>query len=180
MNLAGHILKIMGWRFVVNTPPVPKSVICIAPHTSNWDFFVGELAVRSAGFKAGFLMKDTWFFFPLGYILRAIGGIPVSQHHRTDVTASVVKTFNSHKSLAIGITPEGTRSPNPHWHRGFLYIAQAAQVPIILAYIDYATRTVCIDRFFEPSGDMDRDMIEIKNYFKDFTGRHPEKFCTGL
>ena len=173
-------MKKIGWRFVNNTPPVPKSVICIAPHTSNWDFIIGELAVKSAGFKAGFLMKDTWFFFPFNLFLHAIGGIPVSQHHRTDVTASVVKAFNSHDRLAIGITPEGTRSPNPHWHRGFLYIARAAQVPVILAYIDYATRTVCIDRFFEPSGDIEKDMTDIKNYYKDFTGRHPEKFVTGL
>ena len=165
---------------MVNTPPVPKSIICIAPHTSNWDFLVGEFAIHAVGLKAGFLMKDTWFFFPLKYLLRALGGIPVAQHKRTAVSSSVVKEFQNRETLHIGITPEGTRSPNPHWHRGFIHIAKEAGVPIILAYIDYKTRTVCLDRFFEPSGDIEQDIISVKHYYKNFTGRHPEKFATGL
>ena len=61
----------------ITVPDYPKAIICVAPHTSNWDFIVGELAIRSVGRKAGFMMKSSWFFFPLGYLLKAIGGIPV-------------------------------------------------------------------------------------------------------
>lgn len=176
MNLAGWILKKAGWKFEINIPPTPKCVIAIAPHTSNWDFILGELAIRSVGMKAGFLMKDTWFFFPLGYFMRAIGGIPVKQSKNTRVTDSVVAEFNSHDELVIGVTPEGTRSPREKWRTGFMHIAREANVPLALAYIDYPSRTVCIDRFYELTGDVDADMAGIKEYFSHYTGRFPEKF----
>ncbi|MCQ2287777.1 MAG: 1-acyl-sn-glycerol-3-phosphate acyltransferase [Muribaculaceae bacterium] len=176
MNLAGWILKKAGWKFAINIPPTPKCVIAIAPHTSNWDFILGELAIRSVGMKAGFLMKDTWFFFPLGYFMRAIGGIPVKQSKHTRVTDDVVEAFNTHDELVIGLTPEGTRSRNEKWRTGFMHIAREANVPLALAYIDYGTRTVCIDRFYELSGDIDNDMAGIKEYFSHFTAKFPEKF----
>lgn len=125
-------------------------------------------------------MKDTWFFFPLGHLLRAIGGIPVSQHKHTDVTSWVVRAFEGSKNLAVAVTPEGTRSANAHWHKGFLHIARAAGVPVILAYIDYKEKVACLDRVFTPGDDVDADMKEIKEYYKNFNARYPEKFTTGL
>ena len=204
MNLAGYILGKAGWRFEVNLPLPPQCLICVAPHTSNWDFIVGELGIRSVGMKAGFLMKSTWFFFPLGSLLRAIGGIPVhrsskaqakleqkgisleplekingvDRHH---VTQNLVKEFARHKTLAVAVTPEGTRSINPHWHKGVLVIAQQAQVPIILAYFDYKRKVACLDRTFTPIGDMEADMLAIKRYYQDHGhAKFPEKFTTGL
>lgn len=181
-KLASRIMKNHGWKFVVNIPPTPKCVICVAPHTSNWDFILGELASRSVGMKSGFLMKDTWFFFPLNYLLKSIGGVPVSRSHSTNVTGGVIDSFNKRDNLAVAVTPEGTRSRNPHWHKGFLYIAQAANVPIVLGYFNYKKKIVCLDRIFEPSGDIDADMIAIKKYYdsSDINGKYPEKFTTGL
>lgn len=77
MNLSKLILRIAGWRLNVTVPDYPKSIICVAPHTSNWDFILGKLAYAAVGRKAGFLMKESWFFFPLGCIFKAMGGIPV-------------------------------------------------------------------------------------------------------
>ena len=175
-------MKNHEWKFIVNVPPMEKCVICVAPHTSNWDFIMGELAIRSVGMKAGFLMKDTWFFFPLKYFLKAIGGVPVSRERRTNVTGGVIDSFKKNKNLAVAVTPEGTRSFNPHWHSGFLYIAQEAQVPIVLAYFNYDKKVACLDRIFEPSGNMEDDMIAIKKYYQtcDACGKYPEKFTTGL
>ena len=79
MNFSGFILKLFGWKVDITVPDFPKCIICVAPHTSNWDFILGELAIRSVGRRAGFLMKSSWFFFPLGYFFRAIGGIPVER-----------------------------------------------------------------------------------------------------
>lgn len=143
---------------------------------------MGELAIRSVGMKSGFLMKDTWFFFPLKYFLRAIGGVPVAQHRNTNVTSEVVASFNRRKSMAVAVTPEGTRSLNPHWHRGFIYIAQEAGVPIILAYIDYDKKRMCLDKIYEPTGDVDADMLAIKQYYHacGARGKRHEKFSTGL
>ena len=52
----------MGWGVEVSVPDLPKAIICVAPHTSNWDFLIGELAIRAVGRKAGFMMKSSWFF----------------------------------------------------------------------------------------------------------------------
>lgn len=198
--LARTIMKLAGWRMEVNIPSTPRCLICVAPHTSNWDFIVGELAIRSAGMTAGFLMKSTWFFFPLGPLFRAIGGIPVHRSKpandieaaaesamealhpddRRHVTQVVVSEFARKPRLAIAVTPEGTRKPNPHWHRGLLVMAQEAQVPIVLAYIDYARRVACLDRIFQPTGDFDADMQAIKTYYvgKASAARYPKKFTT--
>jgi len=176
MNLAGWILKKTGWRFEVNIPPTPKCVICVAPHTSNWDFIVGEVGIRSVGMSSGFLMKDTWFFFPLGYILKSLGGIPVKRSAHTGVSEHVVEAFNNHEHLWVAVTPEGTRSPNSNWHKGFLHIAREAGVPIALAYIDYEQKVACVDRIFNMSDDVDADMVAIKSYYSKRKGKHPEKF----
>ena len=178
MNLAKWLLKKSGWTFTVNIPPTDKCVICVAPHTSNWDFVLGELGSRSMGMKASFLMKDTWFFFPMGYLMRALGGIPVKRSRHTHVTSSVVDEFNNRDRLWVAVTPEGTRSLNAHWHKGFLYIAQEAHVPVVLGYIDYGTKEICIDRIFESSGDIEQDLLAIKRYYHGRTARFPEKFST--
>lgn len=161
----------------MNIDAPAKCVVCVAPHTSNWDFVIGELGSRSVGLKASFLMKDTWFFFPMGSIMRALGGIPVKQHTHTKVSEQVVEAFKQHDRLWVAVTPEGTRSPNPHWHKGFLHIAKDAGVPLLLAYIDYGTRTACIDREFAPTGDVEADLAAIKDYYRQFQGRFPEKFA---
>ena len=123
-------------------------------------------------------MKSTWFFWPMGYLMRAIGGIAVKQHEHTNVTESVIHEFEEHDNLAIAVTPEGTRSRNEHWHKGFLHIAREAHVPIVLGYIDYAKRIVCLDRLFTPGDDIEADLEAVKTYYSRFTGKHPEKFTT--
>lgn len=181
MNLSGWILKRMGWRFKMNVAPVPhKCVICVAPHTSNWDFVLGELGSRSMGYKSAFMIKDTWFFFPMNHLMRALGGVPVKQHAHTHVSEQMVDAFNSHEKLWLAITPEGTRSRNSHWHMGIIHIAQSAGVPLLLGYIDYGERLVCIDREQPLSGNPEHDMIEIKRYYAGRTARYPENFATGL
>lgn len=180
MSLSGWILKKAGWTFKVNMELPKKCVIIIAPHTSNWDFVLGELAIHSVGIKAGFLMKDSWFFFPIGNILKALGGIPVNRRQHTNLTKSIVKAFNDADTLAIGITPEGARGPCERWHKGALFIAKEAKVPLVLAYFDYGKREACIDREFVQSNDPEADMVRIKQYYQGITAKYPKNFVTGL
>lgn len=135
MNLAGLILRAAGWHVNITVPPYPRSVICVAPHTSNWDFVLGKLAYASVGRKAGFLMKESWFFFPLGYFFRAMGGIPVPRKGKNGSLVNLmVEKFKASKSLSIAITPEGTRKITKDWHTGFLQVAWQAGVPIAWRY----------------------------------------------
>ena len=149
----------MGWTKHVTIPFPDKFIICLAPHTSNWDFALGQLFTWSEGIKINFLMKREWFFWPLGILFRRLGGIPVWR--------------SKHSSM----TPEGTRSPNADWKKGFYYIALGAKIPILLYGVDYEKKQIVCTQTFIPSGDIEHDMPLIKDYFKSFKGKKPENFA---
>lgn len=179
MNFCGSILKMFGWEVSITVPDFPRCIICVAPHTSNWDFVLGKLAYASVGRKAGFLMKSSWFFFPLGYLFRAIGGIPVERKNKSVSLVEVLtERLRAASRLAIAITPEGTRSRTDRWHTGFLAIARNAGIPVVLGVLDYGAKRILIETVFEPSGDTEADIRAIKDYYKPFTARYPEKFST--
>ena len=168
--------KVLGWKAVVNVPDYDKYIVCAAPHTSNWDLFIGKLFYGAIGRDSGFLMKKDWFFWPLGPIFRWMGGIPVERSKRTSLVDQIIKIAKERKTFHLAITPEGTRKANPEWKKGFYYIALKADLPILLYGLDYEQKLIKCTRTFTPTGDVDKDMSEIKQYFKDFKGRHPEKF----
>lgn len=179
MSLSRFILKIFGWKVECGVPDYPKCIICVAPHTSNWDFVLGKLAYWSIGRQAGFLIKDSWFFFPMNYLFKALGGIPVSRRKGgSSLTEILIKKFDSSSKMALAITPEGTRARVSQWHTGFIHIAYAAKIPIILGAIDARTKTIHLQRSYLPTGDTDADMEAIKNYYRQFTGIKPENFTT--
>ncbi len=177
MNLSARILKLFGWSVHVDVPDYPKCLICVAPHTSNWDFVIGKLAYAAIGRKAGFLMKESWFFWPLGCFFRAIGGVPVPRGKKKGSLAAVlVERFRTSDRLVLAITPEGTRSRTDQWHTGFLHIAREANIPIVLGAIDFASKEVFLQKTFYPGADIEADMRAVKDYYRPFTGRHPHKF----
>lgn len=177
-GLSSRLLRLFGWSVHVDVPDYPKSVICVAPHTSNWDFILCELAITSVGRSAGFLMKKSWFFWPLGPFFRSIGGVAVDQKASRSLTSQLIDRFNTSSHLTIAITPEGTRSRTTHWHTGFLRVATEANVPLCLAALDFPSKTIRMVETFHPSGDMEADMRRIKDYYRPFTGRYPDKFST--
>lgn len=180
MNIAAQLLRWAGWSVDISVPDFPKAVICVAPHTSNWDFVLGKLAYASVGRKAGFLMKSSWFFWPLGWIFRSIGGVPVERGRKgaPSLVQQLVARFRTEPRLVIAITPEGTRSRTDRWHTGFLRIAMEADVPVVLGVIDYALRHISIDTMFVPTGDLQTDIDAIKDFYAPYTGKYPEKFST--
>ncbi len=169
--------KLLGWKTNVTVPNYDKCVICAAPHTTNWDIFIGKLFYGAIGRKTSFMMKKEWFFFPLGVIFKAVGGIPVYRGKRNSLVDQMAERFAASQKFNLAITPEGTRKANPHWKKGFYYIALKAQVPILLIGIDYEKKTITATKEIIPSGDIDKDMQEIKLYFKDFKGKKPENFA---
>lgn len=179
-KLSSLILKIAGWKVDITVPDYPRCIICVAPHTSNWDFILGKLAYASIGRKAGFLMKDTWFVFPLGIFFRAIGGVPVprSKQRKGSLVDYMVNRFKHSTRLTVAITPEGTRSKTTQWHTGFLRIAYDADVPIVLGAFDFPTKRVIINETFQPTGDLSADIAAVKTFYRPFTGLYPDKFST--
>ncbi len=179
MNIAAIILKIAGWRVNVTAPDFDKCLICVAPHTSNWDFVLGKLAYWAVHRKAGFLMKSSWFFFPLGFVLKAIGGVPVYRNEkRGALVDQLVDKYDNSDRLALAITPEGTRRRTARWHTGILNIAYRANVPILLGVLDYGNRYIDVSEVFYPTGDSLADMKKIKQFYSPYHGKYPDKFTT--
>lgn len=178
MSLSGLILRMMGWKVTVTVPDFPRTIICVAPHTSNVDFTLCKLAYASIGRSAGFLMKASWFVWPLGPIFRAMGGIPVDRSKHTSLTDALVEKFRTTPHLHLAITPEGTRKRNCRWKTGFLRVAREVGVPISLAVLDYGKKEISMTEVFEPTGNMEADMHAIKQYYSQFTAKFPNQFCT--
>lgn len=173
------LYKQMGWTANVSEPHPDKYIICLAPHTSNWDFLIGQLYSGANGIKSNFLMKKEWFFWPLGPVFRHLGGIPVWRSKHTSMTDNLAETARRSQTFHLCITPEGTRSLNSEWKKGFYYIAQKAEIPILLYGVDYEKKQITCTKTIIPNGNIDRQMREIKLYFKDFKGKRPELFTVG-
>ena len=173
------LYKCMGWKVNVTEPHPDKYIICLAPHTTNWDFVIGQLYSSAESVKSGFLMKKEWFFWPLGPIFRRLGGIPVWRTKHTSMTDNLADTAMRKKEFHLCITPEGTRSLNTEWKKGFYYIALKAKLPILLYGVDYEKKIISCTKTIIPDGNIDEQMKAIKLYFKDFKGKHPENFSIG-
>ena len=167
----------MGWKADVDQPIPDKCILCVAPHTSNWDFFIGKVYYTALGRTSNFLMKKEWFFWPLGPLFRRMGGIPVERSRHTTMTDQLAQRAMESSHFSLAVTPEGTRSRNAEWKRGFYYIALKAQLPILLYGLDFGTKTIVCKRTLVPSGDVDADMRVIADYFSHFKGKHPENFA---
>lgn len=175
-NFYGFLLRSMGWKSEVSVEIPDKCVICVAPHTSNWDFIIGMVFYHSIGGKPHFLMKKSWFFFPLNLIFKALGGFPVDRSKKKSLTQQMAEEFDQRTHFQLAITPEGTRKKNAEWKTGFIRIAQKARVPITLAYLDYEKKVVGTFLNYLPKEDIELSLFEIKQFYKGVKGKHPELF----
>lgn len=177
-GLCNRIL--FGWlhfREDITEAMPDKCIIALAPHTSNWDFVIGNLYSRAKGFHCDFLMKKEWFFFPVGILMRRIGGIPVYRSRQTHSTDIIAEQARQADTFRLCITPEGTRKAQPQWKRGFYYIALKADIPILLYGLDFAERRIVCTKTIIPNGDIETQMKEIKEYYTGFRGLHPDQFA---
>lgn len=170
------VLRIMGWKIGGQFPEISKCVVIAAPHTSNWDFIVGMAAKQVLGLSANWLGKHTIFFWPLGVLLKWLGGIPVDRASARGVVEDAADLFRRRKAMILALSPEGTRRKVEKWKTGFYRIAMSAGVPIQLVSLDYATHTVGIGPLLTPSGDLRSDLQEIGKYFSGARGKYPGQF----
>ena len=169
---------IMGWKTNITVDQPEKFIICLAPHTSNWDFILGQLYSRAEGISINYLMKKEWFFWPLGPIFRRTGGIPVYRQKKTSMTDTLAETAKNASTFRLCITPEGTRKRNPEWKKGFYFIAQKASLPILLYGVDYERKLIECTKSIIPTGNIEEEMPMIKDYFKGYRGKHLNNFAT--
>ncbi len=176
-QIARFILRLLGWNIYTRVPSdIPKAVIIMAPHTSNWDFFLGRLAIFWYRMRPRILIKKEAFGPITGPILKKLGGVPVDRSHSQNTVKQITKCFRQHEKFHLLITPEGTRKRVNKWKKGFYFIALNAKVPILLAFLDYRKKEGGIGMMIEPTGDFDADFKIIEDFYRDKQARHPEKF----
>ncbi|MFQ5981887.1 MAG: 1-acyl-sn-glycerol-3-phosphate acyltransferase [Woeseiaceae bacterium] len=174
-KIAEAIVRASGWTVAAEVPSLDKAVYIAAPHTSNWDAFWLLVAKTVIGLKACFLAKHTLFWWPLGAVLKRFGAIPIDRSRGAGVVPELVRKFRDCDRLSLGLAPEGTRKWKPYWKTGFYRIAVEADVPIVLCFIDYGSKTMGIGGIYKPTGDQEKDLSYLRNFYAQFTPRRPDK-----
>ncbi|HSN52506.1 MAG TPA: lysophospholipid acyltransferase family protein [Woeseiaceae bacterium] len=173
--IARAILKIGGWQMVGEPPAAKRAVVIAAPHTSNWDGFWALVYKVAMQLDIHFFAKQSLFWFPLNILLRALGGIPLDRKRAGSAVDQAVEMFGNNESFYFGLAPEGTRSRAEHWKSGFYRIAQGADVPVVLGFLDYGQRRIGIGPTLALSGDWQKDLDACRAFYKDIQGRWPDK-----
>ena len=169
-------LRLIGWRTGSTLPAsVTKCVLVAAPHTSNMDYPISLATLYAAGIRVRFLAKKSLFRFPLGVLMRLTGGLPVDRSKHHNMVEAMIDMFSRREKLILMIPVEGTRSYVKEWKSGFYYTALGANVPIALGYLDYGRKIAGFGELFYPSGNYAADLEVIKNYYRQFKARYPEK-----
>ena len=168
------ILKMLGWQLEEQLPATKKYVLIGYPHTSNWDFILGMLAKWAMGMPLNWVAKHSMFWGPLGPIFIAMGGVPINRDKTFGFIQKNIEFFKIRQSFVLGLMPEGTRNKTDRLKSGFYHIADGANVPIALAYLDYKNKKIGVGKVIETTGDIYADFEIIKNFYQDKTGYNPK------
>lgn len=182
------ILMTKGWSYNVDVlKPIDKCVLIVAPHTSAWDMAIGKAIFVLGKIPAKIAVKKEAFFWPLNWLLRYLGCIPIdrapkigNEKKKISLVDAMVNSIKREKRICMVITPEGSRGKRKQWKTGFYHIAVKANVPIALGYLDFDVKEGIVDKIFYPTGDMDKDMRDIMDFYKDKThlGKYPNRCIT--
>jgi len=181
------LLMVKGWTYNVDIiKPIDKCVLIIAPHTSAWDMALGKAIFVLSKIPAKIAVKKEAFFWPLNWLLRYLGAIPIDRtpkngsKQRISLVDAMANSIKKEKKIVMVITPEGSRGKRKQWKTGFYHIALKANVPIALGYLDFDVKEGIIEKIIYPTGDMDKDMHEIMDFYKDKThlGKYPNRCVT--
>ena len=176
--LSLSFLKLSGWKVLGSLPEdAEKSVLIAAPHTSNWDLPYTLMVAFSLRLTPYWMGKEEIFKPPFRELMMWLGGLPVDRAKSNNmVSASVDALKAANGSLQLIVPPEGTRDKTRFWKTGFYYIAQGAQVPIVMAYLDYDKKIGGLGPIFQPTGNVDADMAAIKSFYAPFKGKNADQF----
>jgi len=169
-------LFITGWKVSGTLPKEKTFVMIAAPHTSNWDLpymLTVSFALRAKPYWMG---KEQIFKFPFKGLMMWMGGIPVDRSKSNNIVEHTAQLMRDSKELIVTVPPEGTRSKVKYWKTGFYHIANLASAPIVLGYLDYKKKVGGVGPTIHPTGDIEKDMLEIKNFYKTISGKYPTEY----
>ncbi len=175
---ACSLLKIMGWNIKGTSPDIPQYLCIAAPHTSNWDMFYFLLLASAMNVKLSFMAKRSLFKPPFGFLTRMLGGISIDRSKDSNVVDATIRVFREQERVVIALLPEATRTRTDHWKSGFYFIAQGANVPIVMFYMDFSRKEGGSSQPFYLTGDPDFDMDHIRAFYAGKQGHTPENAST--
>ena len=175
-TISGKVLERLGWNITGEFPEIKKSIIIFAPHTAHIDALYGKLGITELGIKYKFLSKKELFFFPMNLLMKKFGSIAVRGVKNQNAIYQVVEMLNNSDELHIVISPEGWIKKVSDWNKGFYYMAVKAQVPIIVASLDYKEKEMGVQGVIYDIGDYDSVIEQINGMYKGVSGKHPEQF----
>ena len=130
------------------------------------------LVMWHGGGRPKVLIKKEIFRGPLGWLLRATGGVPVDRDQPSALIRTLMKQAKSGEPYLLVIAAEGTRSKAEYWKPGFYRIARASRMPIVLGFVDGPTRTMGFGPSLMPTGDVAADM-DVDPRLLRGQARHP-------
>ncbi len=179
--ISKFLLKLMGWKADFSAiPNVKKCIIIGVPHTSAWDFIVSWLYYAADGRRANILIKKEFFFWPVGYFVRKMGGLPIDRSKGANVIRQTIQHMKENDYVHLALTPEGTRKLTKNWKAGFHIIAKEAGVPVYLGSFDWGRKEITTGIPFELSDDSKADIQRMKAYYREkgIVGKFPDQFTT--
>ena len=176
--LGRFMMGVRGWRVEGEIPDTPKMVLIVAPHTSNWDFLTGLWVKLAMHMGASFVAKHTLFLWPLGVVMRWLGGVPVDRAAASDFVEATARLMRESERMTVVITPEGTRRRTERWKSGFYRIATTAGAPILLAGFDYPRKVIFFGPLFHPTGDYEKDLALIQSHYSPGMALKPANYGT--
>ena len=172
--LGKFLMKISGWETTGQLPKDQRVVLIAGPHTSNWDFVLAMSLILSLDVRIHWIGKHSIFKKGFRRLFKKMGGIPVNRVNPQALKTEIYNITERYRGFIIAISPEGTRKKVERLKSGFLRIANETNSRILMVGVDFSNKTIDFGDFFSPSGDMDKDLKFIKEYFGNFTGKHPE------
>lgn len=175
-RLARWLLQGFGWQLVGSRPTHAHYVLIAAPHTSNWDFPLMLLFAAAFDIKVSWMAKHSLFYPPIGWVMRALGGIPIIRHKQRNTVAAWVAVFASRANLVLVVPTEGTRERSEYWKSGFYHIARDAGVPIVPSFLDFGSKRGGFGAALTTTDDMSTDMQYFRDFYRDMRGLVPDQF----
>lgn len=174
--LARRLLQLLGWKLEGEKSPCRHYVLIAAPHTSNWDFPLMLMFAAAFDIKVTWMAKHSLFWPPLGWMMRAMGGMPIERHRSNNVVDAMVAAFSTRDELVLVVPTEGTRERSEYWKSGFYHIARQAAVPIVPSFLDFGKKRGGFGPAMEVSGVPATDMQYFRDFYSGMQGKFPENF----
>lgn len=171
------VLFIFGWKADYKAQfKVKKSVMLASPHTSNWDLLFALAVYWIEGIDAKFLIKNNYTNSFFGFFFKWLGAIGVDRSKGTNLVDYSIALFEKREELVLMVPAEGTRERVEKWKTGFYHIAKNAKVPVSFGFLDYGKKIAGVGDVYSLTGNFEKDMQYIQDFYKNIEAKHPEKY----